>query len=94
MSRFLVTHGIESMYTSQDEWVEDWKGLRSRTNGEGGARWLRSWYSAQSNRLYCEWESEEEGAIRSCFTEEELTRAPILSVDEVVFMDPVWLDEG
>ncbi len=90
MARFLVAHEIASMYEAQEDWVRDWAGLRRRSQGE--ARWLASWYAAESNRLYCEWEAPSREAIADCFTPVERQMAPIVSIEEVVHMDPVWLD--
>ena len=90
MARFLVAHEVVSMYEDQDDWVRDWSGLRRRSKGE--ARWLASWYAAESNRLYCEWEAPSPEAIAACFTAVERQMAPIVSIEEVVHMDPVWLD--
>ena len=90
MTRFLVAHEIASMYETQEDWVRDWAGLRRRSQGE--ARWLASWYAAESNRLYCEWEAPSREAIAACFTPVENRMAPIVSFEEVVHMDPVWLD--
>lgn len=90
MARFLVTHEVAAMYENQDDWVRDWAGLRQRSQGE--ARWLASWYSAESNHLYCEWEAPSREAIAACFTAVEGLMAPIVSTEEVVHMDPVWLD--
>lgn len=90
MARFLVTHRVRRIYESQDSLIEDWRGLRLRSLG--AARWLRSLYSASSQRLYCEWEADDVQAIQACFVPEELKMAPIEGIEEVVFLDPVWLD--
>ena len=90
MARFLVAHEVASMYEAQEDWVRDWAGLRRRSQGE--ARWLASWYAAESNRLYCEWEAPSREAIADCFTAVERQMAPIVSIEEVIHVDPVWLD--
>jgi hypothetical protein len=92
MSRYLVSHRIRDMYASQDELINDWRGLRQRTYAE--ARWVRSLYAAAGQRLYCEWEAESAEAIRACFLPNELAMAPIERIDEVVALDPAWLDEA
>ncbi|OGT27347.1 MAG: hypothetical protein A2Z17_03400 [Gammaproteobacteria bacterium RBG_16_66_13] len=90
MPRYLLAHNIASMYEDQDEWVRDWGGLRKRARG--AATWLASWYCAETNRLYCEWEAPDLASIKACFTSIELDMAPIASMEEVVHMDPAWLD--
>jgi len=92
MPRYLVTHRIAAMPDNQDEWIRDWGGLRQRAQGD--ARWLASWYSAEANRLYCEWDAPSREAIAVCFTPVEREMAPIVSVEEVVHVDPAWLDPG
>ena len=92
MPRFLVTHEVRRVYESQDAWVADWEGLKRKSlAAEGGVIWMSSWYSAQGQRLYCEWEAPDGQAIRACFSEETLEMAPITRIDEVVSFDPAWL---
>jgi hypothetical protein len=92
MTRYLVTHRVKRIYASQDELVSDWSGLRRRTQAE--AQWLGSWWAPGASRLYCEWEAVSPQAIRSCFLPVELDMAPIEHIDEVVALDPAWLDEA
>ena len=92
MNRYLVTHHIKRIYASQDDLVNDWRGLRKRTHAE--ALWVRSWYAAAGERLYCEWEAQSPGTIRACFLPVELEMAPIEKVEDVVAIDPAWLDEA
>jgi hypothetical protein len=90
MTRYLVSHRVKRIYASQDDLVNDWKGLRQRTHAE--ARWLASWWAAPTARLYCEWEAVSPEAIRACFQPAELEMAPIERIEEVVAIDPAWLD--
>lgn len=90
MPRFLLTHKVKRTYETQDEWVEDWRGLRQRARTD--PCWLRSWYAASSRKLYCEWEAETIDSIRACLGPEELEKAPIEEVEEVAFLDAAWLD--
>lgn len=90
MPRFLVIHDIVAMFKDQDDWIRDWSGMRKRA--QGAALWLTSWYSAASNRMFCEWEAPTKDAIEGCFTPDELRMAPIVTVEEVVRVDPAWLD--
>ena len=92
MNRYLVSHHVKRIYASQDDLVNDWRGLRQRTHA--GARWVRSWYAAGSERLYCEWEALSPEVIYACFLPIELEMAPIEKVEEVVAIDPAWLDEA
>jgi len=90
MARYLLTHHVKRIYPSQEDLVNDWKGLRGRNTGE--TRWLSSLYAAASQRLYCDWEAPSADAIRACFLPQELEMAPIEKIEEVVFLDPAWLD--
>ncbi len=95
MPRFLVSHAVNELFESQDQWLKDWGALRKRVATAKGskAQWLSSWYAPHSNKLFCEWEADDEASIRVSFTAEELAMAPIVSVDEVVHVDPAWLDD-
>ncbi len=92
MARYLLTHHVKVNYMSQDDLIDDWGGLRRRCTAE--TQWRRSLYAAASERLYCEWEAPSPEAIRACFLPEELEMAPIERLEEVVFLDPAWLDEN
>jgi hypothetical protein len=92
MPRYLVRHRVTRLYASQDELIADWAGLSRRTHP--GARWLNSWWAAGTAALTCEWEAESPDAIRACFLAPELEMAPIEQVEEVVALDPSWLDEA
>jgi hypothetical protein len=95
MPRFLVSHKVNQLFDSQDQWLRDWGAMRKRAAQSPGskAQWLSSWYAAQPNKLFCEWEADDEASIRASFTPEQLAMAPIASVDEVVHIDPAWLDD-
>ena len=90
MARYLVAHNVVSMYEDQEDWIRDWRGLRRRARGE--ARWTSTWYCAETSRMYCEWDAPDGDAIVACFTPAELRMAPIVSLEEVVHVDPAWLD--
>jgi hypothetical protein len=94
MKRYLAIHKVRDVFPTQDEWVNDWSGLRQRSRqAPGRAVWLTSFYAAVAGKLYCEWEAEAEEDIRRCFTRKELEMAPIESIQEIVRLDPSWLDE-
>ena len=94
MKRYLAIHKVRNVFPTQDEWVDDWRGLRQRSRQVPGcAVWLTSFYAAVAGKLYCEWEAESEEDIRRCFTRNELDMAPIESIQEIVRLDPSWLDE-
>jgi hypothetical protein len=93
MGRYLATHRVTSIFTSQDEWLKDWSTLRQRAQAHPGSpRWLLSYYAAESGKLYCEWEAASKEEIRACFTDKELEMAPFESMEEIVRIDPAWLD--
>lgn len=94
MRRYLAIHSVKDVFPTQEEWVEDWRGLRQRTRHTPGCPvWLSSLYAAADGKLYCEWEAESEEDIRRCFTSRELKMASIDSIQEVARLDPSWLDE-
>jgi hypothetical protein len=93
MPNFLVVHHIKRYPESQDEWVDDWQGLRQRSKQNTDCTWLSSFVDSEESLLYCQWEAENEDCIKACFTPEELEMAPILQFREIVIFDPAWLDE-
>jgi hypothetical protein len=93
MSRYLAVHRVARIFPSQDTWLKDWAALRRRARDRPGApQWLLSFYAAEPGKLYCEWEAASKDDIVGCFTEEEIKMAPFESVEEVVRIDPAWLD--
>ena len=92
MPNYLVVHSIKRYPQSQDEWVEDWKGLRERSENNPGCTWLSSFVDSEETLLYCLWDAEDEDCIKACFTPEEAEMAPIINIREIVLMDPSWLD--
>jgi hypothetical protein len=93
MKRYLAIHKVRNVYPTQDEWVDDWRGLRQRSRqAPGCAVWRTTFYAAVEGKLYCEWEAESEDDIRRCFTRKELDMAPCESIQEIVRLDPSWLD--
>ena len=91
MTRYLVLHRVQTLYATQDDLLKDWRALRRRALAE--PRWRTSLYAAASGRLYCEWEASSPEAIQACFLPAELEMAPIERIEEVVAIDPAWLDE-
>jgi hypothetical protein len=92
MPNFLVVHSIKSYPESQDEWVDDWKGLRQRSQENPDCTWLSSFVDSDKRLLYCLWEAESMDCIQACFTPEEGEMAPITDSREIVLFDPAWLD--
>lgn len=92
MPQYLVVHQITRYPESQDAWVEDWKGLRQRSQENPDCTWLTSFVDSEERLLYCQWDAVNEECIRACFTPDELEMAPILRFQEIVIMDPTWLD--
>ena len=80
-----------SWAVGSEAWLRDWEGLKRRSVDATDVEWVSSWYAAGSNRLYCLWEAPDPQAIRACFVEVELKKAPIREVDEVAHVDPAWL---
>ena len=62
MARFMVVHKSPAMVT-QDELRKEAKAIVSALPND--VEWLRSWAAYESDRLFCEWEAPEEGALRA-----------------------------
>ncbi len=88
---FLLVHQIQQYPTSQDEWIETWRGIQRR--GSDDARWLHSFLDTQAGKLYCEWEANDFESIMKCFDPETLAMAPLEYQSEIVFFDTAWLEE-
>ena len=93
MPQYLVIHNISRYPESQDEWVDDWRGLRRRSQETPECTWLSSFVDSEDRLLYCQWEAANEDSIKACFTPPELEMAPILKFREIVILEPTWLDE-
>jgi cell division inhibitor SulA len=91
MKHFIVTHRIDQVFDTQNDMIESFRDLW-QNSGEN-ARWLKTWY-APPGKMFCEWTAESHDAIRACFSERLKQMAPIVSVDEVVLVDPEWLGEA
>ena len=92
MPQFLIVHHIENYPDSQDEWISLWRMLRQRACGE--VEWLQSFYEPSTAKLYCEWQAPDLETIMTCFPEETLALAPIISTSEIVLFDVAWLDDN
>jgi hypothetical protein len=91
MPHYLLVHEVHEYPGTQDAWVESWRQLRARACGE--ARWLHSFFDAERNHLYCEWDAPDTDLIMACFSHDQLASAPILEIREIAIFDPSWLDE-
>ena len=85
MARFIVVHRLPAVAT-QDEVIAAGKAIV--TASSNGSKWLRSWVVPDENRLLCEWEAPEEGAMRASLRGVELL--PIEAIQRVAAIDPVW----
>lgn len=92
MPQYLVEHKIKRYPESQDEWVDDWLGIRQRSQQNPGCTWLYSFVDSDKNLLFCLWEADSEECITECFIPEEIEMAPITNIREIVIFDPTWLD--
>ncbi|NIS81428.1 MAG: DUF4242 domain-containing protein [Anaerolineales bacterium] len=92
MPRFLVVHRVAAYPDSQEHWIKILKQLRQRTSED--VEWVRTFFDPNAGEMYCEWEADNDAAIRACFTEEDLRMVPIESIREIVMIDPSWLEES
>jgi hypothetical protein len=90
MKHFIVTHRIDQVFNTQSDMIDSFRALWQ--SGEN-ARWLKTWYAAPG-KMFCEWTAESSDDIRACFSDRLKQMAPIVSVDEVVLIDPEWLGEA
>lgn len=91
MTHYLIVHDIKDYPETQDDWIEMWRDLRARASGS--AKWLHSFYEPSTRRMYCEWEAPDTESIMTCFYDELLEIAPVISSSEVVIFNLAWLDE-
>ena len=66
MARFIVIHDMPPQVT-QDQAIQGAKQVTASL--APGAEWLNSWWDAEADRLFCEWEAPDKGAIEKIFTE-------------------------
>lgn len=91
MPQFLVVHNVEQYPATQEEWISIWHAIHTR--GSDKARWLQSFFDAETGKMYCEWEATSIDNIKACLDEVILQMAPIESLREIVLFNPEWLDE-
>lgn len=87
---YLLVHQVQKYPSSQDEWIETWRGIKARGSDE--ARWIHSFLDTQAGKLYCEWEASDLDAIMKCFPPEALEMAPLEYNAEIVYFDTAWLE--
>ncbi len=85
MARFMVVHKLPAVAT-QDEVIAASKAIVAASCN--GSKWLRSWVVPEDDRLFCEWEGSEEGAIQAALKGAELF--PVEAIHPVVAVDPTW----
>jgi len=85
MARFIVVHKLPAMVT-QDQVREEAKAIINALPDD--VEWLRSWAVYESDRLFCEWEAPEEGAVRAALKGTKFF--PIEAIHPVEPIDPGW----
>jgi len=85
MARFIVVHKLPAMVT-QDELRAEAKAVVNALPDD--VEWLRSWVVYEGDRLFCEWEASEEGAIRAALKGTEIF--PVEAIHPVEPIDPGW----
>jgi hypothetical protein len=85
MARFIAVHRLPAV-ASQDEVIAAGKAVVNALSND--AEWLRSWVVQENDRLFCEWEAPEEGAIRTALKGAEIF--PVEAIYPVVAIDPAW----
>jgi hypothetical protein len=89
---YLLVHQIQQYPSTQDAWIDTWRGVRRRCSAE--TRWLHSFLDTSHGKLYCEWEASDLESIMACLDAESLAMAPLEYHSEIVYFDPAWLDEA
>ena len=88
MARFIVVHKLPDVAT-QDEVIAAGKAII--TASSNGCKWLRCWIVPEDDRLLCEWEALEEGAIQAALKGAKLF--PVEAIHLVVVIDPACFRE-
>jgi len=88
MARFLVIHHPQyPKADSLDPFIYAARNLMASLGPD--LRWLNSWWAANRELLFCEWEAPSEEALRATL-QEACTLWPIDVVYEVFWNDPHW----
>ena len=86
MFRYLVVHGTPPDATQEQVIAAAREVVASLPPG---ARWLNSWAAGEAEKMFCEWEAEDEQALRAALKPtEELF--PVEAVHLVTWIDPGW----
>lgn len=86
MASYLVIHAVREYPDSQEDWLELWERVWSKTGGS--TQWRGSFYSPEEDRLYCIWEADRPEDIEACFEKDELLKiAPIESMRIGAYFD-------
>ncbi len=88
MARFIVIHRLPEAAT-QDEVVAAGQAILTRLSDD--ARWLAGWVVPADDRLLCEWEASDAGAIRAVL--EGINLFPTEAIHPVGGIDPAWFTE-
>ncbi len=86
MTRFLVIHDMPPQIT-QDQAIQGAKLVTASL--APGVEWLNSWWDAEADRLFCEWEAPDADSVRASL-EVASELLPIEAIHEVQKIDPQW----
>ena len=86
MARFIVIHNVPAQAT-QSQIVEGARKVAASL--ASGTEWLNSWILVGGNKLFCEWEAPDAGAIRVSL-EPAKDLFPIEAIHEVEWINPQW----
>lgn len=88
MAKYFVLHHADyEKLGSIDRLVELAKGVRDAA--PPGLRWLNSWWCADKELLFCEWEADNEEQLRQHMALIFETW-PVETIYPVVWVDPQW----
>ena len=86
VARFLVIHDMPPQVT-QDQAIQGAKQVTASL--APGAEWLNSWWDAEADRLFCEWEAPDADSVRASL-EVASDLLPIEAIHEVQKINPQW----
>ena len=66
MSKFVMVHPI-GVVTDMDAMTPVAKSIKANVTTD--AYWIRSWYTPDEGKLYCEWDAKDADAIRAVLAE-------------------------
>lgn len=56
MPHCLLVHKVAMFPETQDDWIEQWRGIRMKAHGD--IEWAHSFFDPAEGKLYCQWRAD------------------------------------